>query len=146
MLTPTQRRRSPTRTWASVCSTKRFNRSEYKVVSLLLFPSPLIPHPPNGSLDDSLLYSILHDPFYENLDHGAEKKKIAKASNGQRHSFGDWVLGLLPHHSVTEVGSIGCRCDSETFVASRILGELKTDVWHTFRDLSMTAACVRSGG
>jgi len=133
-------------TWASVCSTKRFNRSEYKVVFLLLFTSPLIPHPPNGSLDDSLLYSILHDPFYENLDHGAEKKEIAKASNGQRHSFGDWVLGLLPHHFVTEVGSIGCRCDSETFVASRILGELKTDVWHTFRDLSMTAACVRFGG
>jgi hypothetical protein len=62
-------------TWDSDFSTKRFNRSEYKVVSLLLFPTSFIPHPPDGSLDDSLLYSILHDPFYEDLDHGAEKKR-----------------------------------------------------------------------
>jgi len=79
--------RSPTRTWASVCSTKRFSRHEFEIVSFLLFPLPFIPLPPCGSLDDSLLYSILHDPCYEDLDHGEEKKKIAKDSNGQGHSM-----------------------------------------------------------
>lgn len=91
MLTSTQRRRSPMTTWDSDFSTKRFNRSEYKVVSLLLFPSPLIPHPPDGSLDDSLLYSILHDPFYEDLDHGAEKKENSKSFKRKR-TF-KWRLG-----------------------------------------------------
>lgn len=42
------------------------------------------------------------------------------------------MLGVLPCHDMAEVDSIGCRCDSETIVASRIIGELKKDVWHTF--------------
>ena len=41
------------------------------------------------------------------------------------------MLSVPPRHDVAEVDSIGYRCDSETIVASRILGELKTDVWHT---------------
>lgn len=41
------------------------------------------------------------------------------------------MLGVPPRHDVAEVDWIGYRCDSETIVASMILGELKTDVWHT---------------
>lgn len=44
------------------------------------------------------------------------------------------MLGLPSDHEVTLGGSIGCRCDSETIVASRIIGELKKDVWHTVFD------------
>lgn len=137
-LTPAQRRRSPTRTWASVCSTKRFNRPEFEVVSFLLFPSSLIPHPPDGSLDDSLLYSILHDPSYEDLDHGEEKKENCKRFKRTRTFNGDWVLGLPSGHEMTLGGSIGCRCDSGTIVASRIIGELKKDVWHTILVMTVT--------
>lgn len=43
------------------------------------------------------------------------------------------MLGVPPCHNVAEVDSIGYRCDSETIVASRIIGELKKDVWHTYR-------------
>lgn len=45
------------------------------------------------------------------------------------------MLGVPPCHNVAEVDSIGCRCDSETIVASRILGELKT--FGTLLGLSM---------
>jgi hypothetical protein len=78
------------------------------------------------------LYSILHDPRYEDLEPGEEKRKLAKEFKRTRTFNGDWVLGVPPCHNVAEVDSIGCRCDSETIVASRIIGELKKDVWHTF--------------
>lgn len=41
------------------------------------------------------------------------------------------MLGIPPRHNVAEVDWIGYRCDSETIVASWILGELKKVVWHT---------------
>jgi hypothetical protein len=124
-LTPAQRRRSPTRTWASVCSTKRLHRPEFEVVSFLLFPSSLIPPPPHGFLDDSLLYSILHDPCYEDPNHGEEKKENSKRFKRTWTFNGDWVPGLPPNHKVTGLDPVGCRCDTETSVASRIIGEIE---------------------
>ena len=140
LLTPTQRRRSPMTTWDSDFSTKRFNRSEVEVVSFLPFPLPFIPLPPCGSLDDSLLYSILHDPCYEDLNHGEEKKKIAKFKRTRTFN-GDWVLGLPPPR-VPEVESIGCLCDSETYVASKLLGEFKRRLAQLFSYLTMVYALV----
>jgi hypothetical protein len=53
------------------------------------------------------------------------------------------VLGVPPRHNVAEVDSIGYRCDSETIVASRILGELKT--FGTLLGLSMIKVLLWSG-
>lgn len=125
-------------TWDSDFSTKRFNRSEVEVVSFLPFTLPFIPLPPCGSLDDSLLYSILHDPCYEDLNHGEEKKKIAKFKRTRTFN-GDWVLGLPPPR-VPEVESIGCLCDSETYVASKLLGEFKRRLAQLFSYLIMVYA------
>lgn len=83
------------RTWASVCSTKRFRQpEEYEDLSFLIFYQPFLPLPHIGSLDDSLLYSILHDPFYEDLDHGYSKKENSKRLKRTRIFHGDWVLGV----------------------------------------------------
>jgi hypothetical protein len=119
-------------TWDSVCSTKRLRQlEEYEDLSFLLFFPPLIPLPHVGYLNEPLLYSILHDPFNEDLDHGYLKKENSKRF--KRKTFnGDWVLGVPLNQFVPEVDWIGYRCDSETIVASRFLGELKKDVWHTF--------------
>lgn len=66
-------------TWDSVCSTKRLRQSEdYEDLSFLLFFQPLIPLPHVGYLNEHLLYSILHDPFNEDLDHGYSKKENSK--------------------------------------------------------------------
>jgi hypothetical protein len=64
------------------------------------------------------LYSILHDPRYEDLEPGEEKKKISKRI--QTDNDIQWRLDARDASSLSGYYSIGYRCDSETTVASRI--------------------------